>query len=107
LSSYINPGGAVPLNFFTEDDEDESDSESVPEQSQLPALFHDLLQQSCLLPAVSSYLRNDSGKTVIETEVCSVQVFKKELWGCDFRLLPRSNCCVGFFGCLHGIFFCY
>jgi hypothetical protein len=71
LSSYINPGGAVPLNFFTEDDEDESDSESVPEQPQLPVLFHDLLQQSCLLPAVSSYLRNDSGKTLIATEVLS------------------------------------
>jgi baculoviral IAP repeat-containing protein 6 len=67
LSSYINPGGAVPPNFFTEDD-DESDSESAREQPQLPLLFHDLLQQSCLLPAVSSYLRNDSGKAVIETE---------------------------------------
>ncbi|XP_069689782.1 baculoviral IAP repeat-containing protein 6 isoform X2 [Periplaneta americana] len=60
LSSYINPGGTIPTNFFNEEDEDESESESGSEQPQLPMLFHDLLQQSCLLPAVSSYLRNDS-----------------------------------------------
>lgn len=81
MSSYINPGGAVPPNFFAED---ESDSESVPEQPQLPVLFHDLLQQSCLLPAVSSYLRNDSGMTVIELKfsvVCAVHMFMKELLG--------------------------
>jgi baculoviral IAP repeat-containing protein 6 len=69
LSSYINPGGAVPPNFFAEEDEDESESESGPEQPQLPMLFHDLLQQSCLLPAVSSYLRNDSGKFRIQTGI--------------------------------------
>lgn len=71
LSSYINPGGAVPPNFFAEEDEDESESESEsgPEQPQLPTLFHDLLQQSSLLPALSSYLRNDSGKFRAQTEV--------------------------------------
>jgi baculoviral IAP repeat-containing protein 6 len=69
LSSYVNPGGAVPQKFFTEEDEDESESESGPEQPQLPMLFHDLLQQSCLLPAVSSYLRNDSGKNTVQTGV--------------------------------------
>jgi baculoviral IAP repeat-containing protein 6 len=69
LSSYVNPGGAVPQNFFAEEDEDESESESGPEQPQLPMLFHDLLQQSCLLPAVSSYLRNDSGKITVQTGV--------------------------------------
>jgi baculoviral IAP repeat-containing protein 6 len=69
LSSYINPGGAVPPNFFTVEDDDESESESGPEQPQLPMLFHDLLQQSCLLPAVSSYLRNDSGKIIREIEI--------------------------------------
>jgi len=91
LSSYINPGGAVPLNFFAED---ESDSESVPEQPQLPVLFHDLLQQSCLLPAVSSYLRNDSGMTVIGTEVlsrmCCTHVHERTLGFLNI-LLVRSE----------------
>nr|CAD7197978.1 unnamed protein product [Timema douglasi] len=58
LSSYINPGGAVPPNFLSDDADEESESES--DQPHLPPLFHDLLQQSCLLPAISSYLRNDS-----------------------------------------------
>ena len=70
LSSYINPGGAIPLNFFTEEEDDESESESGSEQSQLPLLFHDLLQQSCLLPAVSSYLRNDSGNIETKYYIC-------------------------------------
>jgi baculoviral IAP repeat-containing protein 6 len=69
LSSYINPGGTIPPNFFTEEDEDESESETGAEQPHLPVLFHDLLQQSCLLPAVSSYLRNDSGNIVIVAEI--------------------------------------
>ncbi|CAG2059346.1 unnamed protein product, partial [Timema podura] len=60
LSSYINPGGAVPPNFLSDDADEESESES--DQPHLPPLFHDLLQQSCLLPAISSYLRNDSGQ---------------------------------------------
>lgn len=52
LSSYINPG----------------DQTSVPDASiaegqeinDLPSVFFELLQQSCLIPALSSYLRNDS-----------------------------------------------
>lgn len=29
--------------------------------AELPPVFLDLLQNSCLIPALSSYLRNDSG----------------------------------------------
>lgn len=29
--------------------------------SALPAMLQELLSQSCLIPAMSSYLRNDSG----------------------------------------------
>ncbi|KAG8233770.1 hypothetical protein J437_LFUL003841 [Ladona fulva] len=68
LSSFINPGGMVPSDFFS----DEENSSSGDEESKhglqrekssdppLPPEFHDLLLGSCLLPAISSYLRNDS-----------------------------------------------
>ena len=32
------------------------------EKNSLPVILFDLLSQSCLVPAMSSYLRNDSGK---------------------------------------------
>ena len=32
------------------------------EKNSLPVILFELLSQSCLVPAVSSYLRNDSGK---------------------------------------------
>uniref|UniRef100_A0A1B6HP87 UBC core domain-containing protein n=2 Tax=Homalodisca liturata TaxID=320908 RepID=A0A1B6HP87_9HEMI len=56
LSSYINPGGLVTADSSDED----SDSVTKPLLQPLPPCIHDLLQQSCLLPALSSYLRNDS-----------------------------------------------
>ncbi len=43
----------------------EADS-SYAQQPQLPSLFVELIEHSCLLPALASYLRNDSGK------LCSV-----------------------------------
>lgn len=59
LSSYMNPGDIVPTAGAC-------DSESInyreSSDSDLPPLFMDLLQQSCLIPALCSYLRNDSGK---------------------------------------------
>ncbi|XP_065342145.1 baculoviral IAP repeat-containing protein 6 isoform X6 [Cloeon dipterum] len=58
LASFINPLGAVPAHFYSEDESD-SETESK-ERSPLPASVPDLLCQSCLLPAISSYLRNDS-----------------------------------------------
>lgn len=58
LSSYINPGDAIPIN---DDEKDEiSYRDNCDESSELPPLFKDLLQKSCLVPALSSYLRNDS-----------------------------------------------
>jgi baculoviral IAP repeat-containing protein 6 len=61
LASYINPGGLIPKQFEATDvdDDDEECCEPV-EQSLLPFLLPELLAQSCLVPALSSYLRNDS-----------------------------------------------
>ncbi|KAK3576772.1 hypothetical protein CHS0354_014586 [Potamilus streckersoni] len=53
LASFINPGGSVPDDFFHES--------YVPSaEKSLPDIIPDLLSQSCLVPALSSYLRNDS-----------------------------------------------
>lgn len=53
LSSYINPGDhAIAADGTTGDER--------PEVNELPSVFFELLQQSCLIPALSSYLRNDS-----------------------------------------------
>ncbi len=57
LSSYINPGGDVPKEFESAEYNEEQLEE---EKSSLPAILPDLLVQSCLVPAISSYLRNDS-----------------------------------------------
>ncbi|XP_062702655.1 baculoviral IAP repeat-containing protein 6 isoform X3 [Aedes albopictus] len=57
LSSYINPGDKVPSNLDSEVLSYRECSETLPE---LPPIFLDLLQQSCMIPALSSYLRNDS-----------------------------------------------
>ncbi|XP_055530487.1 baculoviral IAP repeat-containing protein 6 isoform X3 [Wyeomyia smithii] len=57
LSSYINPGDKIPSNLESEELSYRECSETLPE---LPPIFLDLLQQSCLIPALSSYLRNDS-----------------------------------------------
>lgn len=54
LASYINPGGNILENFGSEE------FESTSEKSLLPNIIPELLSQSCLIPAVSSYLRNDS-----------------------------------------------
>lgn len=47
LASYINPGGEAMEEL----------SDNV-----LPSNFYQLLANSVLLPALCSYLRNDSGK---------------------------------------------
>ncbi|XP_021713192.1 baculoviral IAP repeat-containing protein 6 isoform X3 [Aedes aegypti] len=57
LSSYINPGDKFPSNLDSEVLSYRECSETLPE---LPPIFLDLLQQSCMIPALSSYLRNDS-----------------------------------------------
>lgn len=58
LSSYINPGDCIPSDMRGEDILAYHD---VRDQiGELPPIFQTLLQQSCLIPALSSYLRNDS-----------------------------------------------
>lgn len=47
LASYINPGGSA--------------ADELADCNVLPAAFEQQLANSCLLPALSSYLRNDSG----------------------------------------------
>ncbi|XP_054081324.1 baculoviral IAP repeat-containing protein 6 isoform X3 [Zeugodacus cucurbitae] len=58
LSSYINPGDKIPAAL--QSDEIMSYHEITEVAGELPSLFMVLLQQSCLIPALSSYLRNDS-----------------------------------------------
>ena len=60
LSSYVNPGGLVVPDGagVVADGEDGS----ATENNSLPAILPELLSQSCLVPAISSYLRNDSGR---------------------------------------------
>jgi len=57
----MNPGDAVPTATNCDIDSI-SYRESGESFCDLPPLFLDLLQQSCLIPALSSYLRNDSGE---------------------------------------------
>ncbi|XP_041353670.1 baculoviral IAP repeat-containing protein 6-like isoform X2 [Gigantopelta aegis] len=54
LGSYINPSGQVPEGF------DKKDYLAPAENTQIPEVMPNLLGQSCLVPAISSYLRNDS-----------------------------------------------
>ncbi|XP_019627384.1 PREDICTED: LOW QUALITY PROTEIN: baculoviral IAP repeat-containing protein 6-like [Branchiostoma belcheri] len=57
LASYINPGGHVP----DEDGEEGGQVEMLSvQQTALPTIIPELLSHSCLIPALSSYLRNDS-----------------------------------------------
>lgn len=57
LSSYINPGDRIPSSMNTDEI---IYRETNDDGLELPPIFLDLLQQSCLIPALSSYLRNDS-----------------------------------------------
>ncbi|KMZ04446.1 baculoviral IAP repeat-containing protein 6 isoform X6 [Drosophila simulans] len=58
LASYINPGDCIPSEMCGEDILAYHDVRDVT--GELPPIFQTLLQQSCLIPALSSYLRNDS-----------------------------------------------
>ncbi|XP_074501768.1 dual E2 ubiquitin-conjugating enzyme/E3 ubiquitin-protein ligase BIRC6 isoform X2 [Sebastes fasciatus] len=56
LASYINPASSSSCQGA-----DASSAESrAHNSSALPAVLQELLSQSCLIPAMSSYLRNDS-----------------------------------------------
>ncbi|XP_032409947.1 baculoviral IAP repeat-containing protein 6 isoform X3 [Xiphophorus hellerii] len=56
LASYINPAGSSSSSHGT----DASADSRAQNSSALPAVLQELLSQSCLIPAMSSYLRNDS-----------------------------------------------
>lgn len=64
LASYINPSGCVGSGE-TLSGEVRGQSSSV-----LPPVLQELLSQSCLIPAMSSYLRNDSGRHGCYIYVC-------------------------------------
>ncbi|XP_077994932.1 dual E2 ubiquitin-conjugating enzyme/E3 ubiquitin-protein ligase BIRC6-like isoform X2 [Glandiceps talaboti] len=55
LASYVNPGGEGP-----DDDEDLEWGNMEQLRTIFPVLMIELLDNSCLIPAISSYLRNDS-----------------------------------------------
>jgi len=62
LASFINPGGLIPKHFdAAASTSDECSEKDDADESSLPAMLPELLTQSCLVPALSSYLRNDSG----------------------------------------------
>uniref|UniRef100_A0A4W3K7A1 Dual E2 ubiquitin-conjugating enzyme/E3 ubiquitin-protein ligase BIRC6 n=1 Tax=Callorhinchus milii TaxID=7868 RepID=A0A4W3K7A1_CALMI len=54
LASYINPGGS------TSPGDVQSGESRGQNNNALPSVLLELLSQSCLIPAMSSYLRNDS-----------------------------------------------
>ncbi|XP_059217801.1 baculoviral IAP repeat-containing protein 6 isoform X2 [Stomoxys calcitrans] len=54
LASYVNPGDRIPTA------EEMPYHEIMNDSNELPNEFLSLLKQSCLIPALSSYLRNDS-----------------------------------------------
>ncbi|XP_009573323.1 PREDICTED: baculoviral IAP repeat-containing protein 6-like, partial [Fulmarus glacialis] len=59
LASYINPAGS------TSNGETQTSQEGRGQNSSaLPSVLLELLSQSCLIPAMSSYLRNDSEKCI-------------------------------------------
>lgn len=55
-NSFVAAESSVVLGDEGDDDRIQTDS------SPLPPLLPELLSQSCLVPALSSYLRNDSGQ---------------------------------------------
>lgn len=68
LGSYINPGGVIPKDFCDQEGLAEkitvsasnSDYAAPSREWPLPEVLFELLSHSCLIPAISSYLRNDS-----------------------------------------------
>lgn len=71
LSSYMNPGDIVPTAETY--DSDNITYRDSSEFCELPPLFMDLLQQSCLIPALCSYLRNDSGE--FDLQLSALEIF--------------------------------
>lgn len=65
VAAFLNPRDSLPLRIHgplsdSDSDDPTDDRDRVP-PARLPPLVPQLLQKSCLLPALCSYLRNDSG----------------------------------------------
>lgn len=60
LASYINPAGSS-----SNGDSQTSHEARGQNSNALPSVLLELLSQSCLIPAMSSYLRNDSGNVLM------------------------------------------
>jgi len=74
LASFINPGGLIPKDFEAASvGSDECTEKEDSDHSSLPALLPELLTHSCLVPALSSYLRNDSGTLSFNSSVPFLQ----------------------------------
>ena len=70
LASYINPAGCAG----GPGSEAQTSGESRPHNSTaLPTVLQELLSQSCLIPAMSSYLRNDSGRKTARYSITMYQ----------------------------------
>ncbi|XP_041333042.1 baculoviral IAP repeat-containing protein 6 [Pyrgilauda ruficollis] len=81
LASYINPAGS------TSNEETQTSHEGRGQNSSaLPSILLELLSQSCLIPAMSSYLRNDS-------EEEGLSVFEELSLVCKIALVTRGNSC--------------
>ena len=59
LASFINPGAALSIENMADEDA------TVP----LPVSLPDLFTQSCMVPALCSYLRNDSGNYTVKWSI--------------------------------------
>ncbi|ETE62917.1 Baculoviral IAP repeat-containing protein 6, partial [Ophiophagus hannah] len=64
LASYINPAGSTSNGDIQSSHESRGQNSSA-----LPSVLLELLSQSCLIPAMSSYLRNDSGCIKVYHEI--------------------------------------
>ena len=62
LSSYISPNPQRSGDPLTAVKDASGDVSTEHLQSIFPEVFRELLSNSCLIPAISSYLMNDSGK---------------------------------------------
>lgn len=59
--------------------------------SLLPSVLQELLSQSCLIPAMSSYLRNDSGRTCCHTlDVLCALLFAKVKLNTAFKVVEED-----------------
>lgn len=63
LASYINPDEQWPPEESTLEEDTPVEESDEDQSSDLPAEFIDLVATSSLVPAICSYLRNDSGKS--------------------------------------------